>query len=90
MNDHAVRKFMGIWPSEKALMVWIKSRWKVKGDISLKLGSKVLFILIFTYSEDRNKVFDEGLYFFNSERLHLRYWSERFPPEKEDFTATPV
>jgi hypothetical protein len=41
MKDHTViGKFMGIWPSEKALMVWIKSRWKVKGDISLKLGPK--------------------------------------------------
>jgi hypothetical protein len=41
MKDHAViGKFMGIWPLEKALLVWIKMRWKVKRDISLKLGPR--------------------------------------------------
>jgi hypothetical protein len=64
-------------------MVWIKSRWKVKGDISLKLGSKGFFTMIFTCSEDRNKVFDEGPYFFNSTGLHLRYWSECFSQRKK-------
>jgi hypothetical protein len=39
---------------------------------------------------DRNKVFDEGPYFFNSTGLHLRYWTERFTPEKEDFTTASV
>jgi hypothetical protein len=91
MKDHTViGKFMGIWPSKKALTVWIKSRWKFKGDISLKLGSKGLFALIFTCFEDGNKVFDEGLYFFDSIGLHLRHWSEYFSPKKEDFTIAPV
>jgi hypothetical protein len=41
MKDHAlIGKFMGIWPSEKALQIWIKSHWKVKGQIDLQLGSK--------------------------------------------------
>jgi hypothetical protein len=72
MKDHAfTRKFMGIWPWEKALMVWIKSRWKFKGDMDLNLGSKGLFTVIFTCSKDRNKVFDEGPYFFNSMLIHI-------------------
>jgi hypothetical protein len=74
MTDHAlIGKFMGIWPTEKALLVWIKSKWKVKGEISLKLGSKGFFTIMLTYSEDRNRIFDEGPYFFNSIGLHLRY-----------------
>jgi hypothetical protein len=41
MKDHAlIGKFMGIWPSERALQIWIKSHWKVKGKIDLQLGSK--------------------------------------------------
>jgi hypothetical protein len=91
MTDHAlIGKFMVTWPTEKALLVWIKSKWKVKGDISLKLGSKGFFTTVFTYSEDRNRIFDEGPYFFNLTGLHLKYWSECFSPEKEDFTAAPV
>jgi hypothetical protein len=58
---------------KKALMVWVKSRWKFKGDMEIKLGSKGFFMVIFTCSEDRNKYFDEGPYFFNSVGLHLRY-----------------
>jgi len=91
MTYHAlIGKFMGIWPIEKALLVWIKSKWKVKGDIILKLSSKSFFTTLFTYSKDRNRIFDEGPYFFNSARIHLGYWSEHFSPEKEDFTAAPV
>jgi hypothetical protein len=35
-------------------------------------------------------VFEEGPYFFNSIGLHMRFWTERFAPEKEDFTAASV
>jgi hypothetical protein len=32
MEDHPlIGKFMGIWPSEKSLMGWVITRWKVKG-----------------------------------------------------------
>jgi len=57
MKDHAlIGNFMGIWPLEKALMVWVKSRWKVKGDMEIKLGLKGFFTVIFTCSEDRNHI----------------------------------
>jgi hypothetical protein len=35
-------------------------------------------------------VFEEGPYFFNSTGLHMRFWIERFSPEKENFTEAPV
>jgi len=31
-------KFMGLWPTEKALQTWIKYLWKPKGSIDLHLG----------------------------------------------------
>jgi hypothetical protein len=58
MQDHAlICKFMGLWPSEKALVWWIKTHWKPKGDLELKLGSKGLFIVIFNQTEDRKRIF---------------------------------
>jgi hypothetical protein len=43
MKDHTlIGKFMGIWPSEKSLNGWVSSRWKIKGKVDLKLGSKGL------------------------------------------------
>jgi hypothetical protein len=41
MRDHAIiGKFLGIWPLEKSLIGWMESRWKIKGEINLKLGAK--------------------------------------------------
>jgi len=48
MQDHALaHKFMGLWPLEKSLVWWIKTRWKPKGDVSLKPRSKGFFMTIF-------------------------------------------
>ena len=41
MSNHAqIGKFIGIKPSEKALIWWINSSWKPKGHFDLHLGSK--------------------------------------------------
>jgi hypothetical protein len=71
-------------------LLWIKARWKVKGRIDLELGSKGFFTTIFSDPSEREKVFEEGPYFFNSVGLHMRYWTERFTPEKENFTEASV
>jgi len=48
MIDHAlIGKFIGRWPTEKALHGWISAKWKPKGDITLQLGPKGFFTVIF-------------------------------------------
>jgi hypothetical protein len=64
---------MGIWPSEKALQLLIKERWKVKDQIDMQLGSKGFFTSVFMESGEQDKVFEEGPYFFNSVGLHMRF-----------------
>ena len=49
-------KFMGIWPSKKALQTWIKYHWKPKGIIDLHPGSKGFFTVVFTNIEDKDSV----------------------------------
>jgi hypothetical protein len=66
-----IGKFMGIWPSKKELITWVNTQCKPKGNIELKLGSKGFFTIIFTCTEDRERIFEEGPYFFNSASLHL-------------------
>jgi len=91
MKDHAlIGKFIGIWPNEKALQWWIQTYWKPKGHIDLQLGAKGFFTVIFFNVEDRNRVFEGGPYFFNSAGLFLRYWKEKFNPDREDMTVAPV
>jgi hypothetical protein len=91
MRDYAlVGKFLGLWPSERDLIRWIQYWWKPKGHYELQLGSKGFFTIIFYNLEDRNRIFDGGPYFFNSAGLFLRFWTEKFSPEKEDFAHAPV
>jgi hypothetical protein len=40
-----IGKFMGIWPSKKELIMWVNTQCKPKGNIELKLGSKVFLPL---------------------------------------------
>jgi len=91
MRDNAlVGKFLGLWPSERDLVKWIQYWWKPKGHYDLQLGSKGFFTVIFHNLEDRNRIFDGGPYFYNSAGLFLRFWTEKFSPEKEDFAHAPV
>lgn len=85
MKDHAlIGKFIGFWPTWKALRGWITATWKPKGHFTLHLGPKGFFTTDFNCIEDRNRVLDGGPYFFNAVGLYLRDWIARFDPAKED------
>lgn len=91
MRDHAlISKFVGIWPTKRALRAWISAVWHPKGDISLHLGLKGFFTTVFNCLEDRTRILEGGPYFFNSAGLFLKGWVERFNPDKEDLSSAPV
>ena len=91
MQEHVIIcKFMGIWPSKRALKGWIHAKWNPKGEIDLQLRSKGFFTVVFANLEDRNRVFEGGPYFFNSVGLYMRFWKENFTLDNEDFTRVPV
>ena len=83
-------KFMGLWPTEKALQMWIKYHWKPKGSIDLHLGLKGFFIVVFANIEDKDRVFEDGPYFFSAAGLYMRPWIMNFVPECETFTSVSV
>lgn len=41
----------------------IQRKWKPKGHIDMKLGSRRFFIVIFSSLEDNSKVFEDDPYF---------------------------
>lgn len=91
MKDHAIIfKFIGTWSNEKGPIKWIHQWWNPKGDVDLQLGSKEFFTTIFHLLEDIERIFDNGPYFYGAARQHIRYWTERFNPNKEYFTNVPV
>ena len=83
-------KFMGLWPTEKALQMWIKYHWKPKGNIDLHLGSKGFFTVVFANIEDKDRVFKGGPYFFATAGLYMMLWIMNFVPKCETFTSVPI
>lgn len=74
MKDHAlICKFIGAWPTEKELTKWLHQRWQPKGHIDLKLGVKWFFSVIFSNLEDKERVFEDGPYFFNNTSMFMRH-----------------
>eukprot|EP00253_Pinus_taeda_P008691 PITA_08691 len=91
MKDHAlICKFIGYWPPEKELYRWIDQKWKPRGHIDLKLGAQGFFTAIFTNVEDRNRIFEGGPYFMNNAGLFMKFWEERYNPEKEKLLEAPL
>ena len=85
-----IDKFMGIWPTDKALLHWIAVKWRPKAHFDIQLGSKCFFTIIFMLREDRDWVLEGGEYFFNFVGLFLRNWIERFNLDTENFAWAPV
>jgi len=83
-------KFMGLWPTEKALQTWIKYHWKPKGSIDLHLGSKGFFTVVFSNIEDKERIFEGGPYFFVAAGFYMRPWRMNFVPERETFSLVPM
>jgi len=74
MRDHAlICKFVRVWPSERDLTKWIQHKWQPQGHIELKLGAQGFFMVILFNLKDREKVFDNGPYFYNNVGLFMRF-----------------
>jgi hypothetical protein len=83
MQEHTlIGKFLGLCPSECDLIRWIKDWWNPKGNYEVQLSSKGFFTIILYNLKDKDRIFDNGPYFYNSARLFLRFWIGRFNPEK--------
>jgi hypothetical protein len=67
-----IGKLWGILPTERDLIAWINSQWKPASHFELKLESKVFFYS-FQDQKDRERIFENGQYFFCSAGLDLRY-----------------
>jgi hypothetical protein len=74
MQEHAlIRKFLGLWLSEWDLNRWIKYWWNPKGNYEVQLSSKGFFTIILYNPKDRDRIFENGPYFYNSAGIFLRF-----------------
>jgi hypothetical protein len=91
MKEHMlIGKCQGLWSSERDLMKLIKTWWNPERNYELHLGLNGFFTIILYNLEDKDKIFENGPYFFNSGGLYLRFWTDCFNPKKEEFSYAPV
>jgi hypothetical protein len=84
-----IGNFLGLWPSERDLKIWIKDWWNPKGDYEVQLNAKGFFTMILYSLEDKDMIFCNEPYFYNSPGLFLRFWIDCFILEKEEFILAP-
>jgi hypothetical protein len=61
-----------------------------RGTMRFNSAPKASSQSFYTNLEDKDRIFENGSYFYNSAGLFLRFWTEIFSPDKEDFTMAPV
>jgi len=86
-----IGKFTGLWPSPKAVEIWIAEHWNplLSGQVSLFAAGRGFFVFLFSNKAERDLVFRSGPFFMGSRGLFLAPWSLGFNPEAE-ITAAPV
>jgi hypothetical protein len=84
-----IGKFIGIWPTKRALLNWMQKNGNPKPILTSNWAQKDSSPSS-SWLDDRDKILEGGPYFFNSTGLYLRNWTKRFNPDKEDFTWVPV
>jgi hypothetical protein len=66
MREHVlIDKFLRLRPSKQDLTHWIKEWWNPKGDYEVQISSKGFFTIILYNLENKEKIFDNGSYFYN-------------------------
>lgn len=91
MKDHAsICKFIGIWPLEMDLIKWIQLKWKPKCHNDLKLSVRGFLTVIFTSLEDKERILENGSYFYYNVSLFMRLWEEWYNTCQEKFMVAPV
>ena len=86
-----IGKFIGLWPSPKAVELWIVEHWNpiLQGQLLSLHNWKVFFVFMFLSKEERDLVFRSGPFFMGSRGLFLAPCTLGFNPEIE-ITATPI
>jgi len=64
-NSGLAGKFMGIWPSPKSVVDWVKKSWKphIKGKLHHSFCGRGFYSFLFESKEDMDLIFRSRMYF---------------------------
>lgn len=85
-----IGKFMGNRPILENIRKWMKSVWRVKGEVTLATLSLDFLMFNFNNEEDLTWVMENGPWWFGKSGLHLKKWYEGFNPNTESFSVMPM
>jgi hypothetical protein len=84
--------FNGFWPKLADLNNWISATWIpiMKQQAFIHPCAKGFFIVEFDMQEDRDLVFNSGLWFWGNSGLCMKPWSPSFNPATDILSSAPV
>lgn len=85
-----IGKFMGNRPILENIKKWVKSTWRVKGEVMLATLPSNFLMFNFNNEEDLAWVMENRPWWFGKSGLHLKKWYEGFNPNKESFSILPM
>jgi hypothetical protein len=91
-ENSLIGKFTGLWPSPKAMALWLEQNWKktIKGQLSTTFCGKGFYVFLFENKADRDLIFRNGLYFMGTRGMYLNKWTPDFSPENDIPSVVPV
>lgn len=81
-------RFNGFWPKTEALYEWIHTIWTK--NCQIHLCSKGFFIVIFLEVEEKEKILNEGPWFWGSAGLFVTPWFPEFDANTTVVSRMPV
>jgi len=87
-NNAVICRFNGFWPKTDALYQWVHTVWAK--NCRIHLCSKGFFIVIFQEGGGREKILNEGPWFWGNTGLFVTPWFPEFDANSMVVTRMPV
>lgn len=88
IKNAVICRFNGFWPKTDALYQWIHTTWTEHCQINL--CSKGFFIVNFYTEEEKERILNEGPWFWGNAGLFITPWFPEFDPNTMVVTRMPV
>jgi hypothetical protein len=87
-----ILKFMGLWPSPRAMMQFLEKNSKktIKVQLLTTFCGKEFYVFLFEIKADRDLIFRNGPYFMGTRGMYLNQWTPNFSPENDIPSIVPV
>jgi hypothetical protein len=92
VDQGLIGQFTGLWPSPRAMMIWIQKSWKplIKGQLIHFFYDQGFYAFLFKTKEENDLIFLSGPYFYGTRGIYINIWPLDFNLENDIPLAVPI